>query len=143
MLGVTLGSDFSWNDHISPAPKAAACKFGLLFRSRPGLSNPRPSKAMNAARHKITNFLKTLRFLCYCKTYLIQFDLIIFLFFSKIIRNSENENRPTSFRRIKGKFSSLKVKKYIKNSGKNNHNFGIRILSHFYRFKYFTWKLSD
>ena len=34
MLGVTLGSDLSWNDHISTAAKAATCKLGLLFRSR-------------------------------------------------------------------------------------------------------------
>ena len=34
MLGVTLGSDLSWNDHITTTAKAAACKFGLLFRSR-------------------------------------------------------------------------------------------------------------
>ena len=34
MLGVTLGYDLSWNDHISTTAKAAACKFGLLFRSR-------------------------------------------------------------------------------------------------------------
>ena len=34
MLGVTLGSDLSWNDHISTTAKAAACKLGLLFRSR-------------------------------------------------------------------------------------------------------------
>ena len=34
MLGVTLGSDLSWNDHISTTAKAAARKLGLLFRSR-------------------------------------------------------------------------------------------------------------
>ena len=34
MLGATLGSDLSWNDHISTTAKAAACKLGLLFRSR-------------------------------------------------------------------------------------------------------------
>ena len=34
MLGVTLGSDLSWNDHITTTAKAAACKLGLLFRSR-------------------------------------------------------------------------------------------------------------
>ena len=34
MLGVTLGSDLSWNDHILTIAKAAACKLGLLFRSR-------------------------------------------------------------------------------------------------------------
>ena len=34
MLGVTLRSDLSWNDHISTAAKAAARKLGLLFRSR-------------------------------------------------------------------------------------------------------------
>ena len=35
MLGVTLGSDLSWNDHIpTTTGKAAACKLGLLFRSR-------------------------------------------------------------------------------------------------------------
>ena len=34
MLGVTLGSDLSWNDHISTTAKAAAHKLGLLFRSR-------------------------------------------------------------------------------------------------------------
>ena len=34
MLGVTLGSDLSWNDHISTIAKAVACKLGLLFRSR-------------------------------------------------------------------------------------------------------------
>ena len=28
MLGVTLGSDLSWNDHISITAKAAACKLG-------------------------------------------------------------------------------------------------------------------
>ena len=33
MLGVTLGSDLSWNEHISTAAKAAARKLGLLFRS--------------------------------------------------------------------------------------------------------------
>ena len=34
MLGVTLESDGSWNDHISTTGKAAAWKPGLLFRSR-------------------------------------------------------------------------------------------------------------
>ena len=34
MLGVTLGSDFSWNDDISTTAKAAVFKIGLLFRSR-------------------------------------------------------------------------------------------------------------
>ena len=34
MLGVTLGSALSWNDHITTTAKAAACKLGLLFRSR-------------------------------------------------------------------------------------------------------------
>ena len=34
MLGVTLGSDLSWNDHFTTTAKAAACKLGLLFRSR-------------------------------------------------------------------------------------------------------------
>ena len=34
MLGVTLGSDLSWNDHISTTAKASARKLGLLFRSR-------------------------------------------------------------------------------------------------------------
>ena len=34
MLGVTLRSDLSWNDHISTTAKAAACKLGLQFRSR-------------------------------------------------------------------------------------------------------------
>ena len=34
MLGVTLGSDLSWNGHISTTAKAAARKLGLLFRSR-------------------------------------------------------------------------------------------------------------
>ena len=34
MLGVTVGSDLSWNDHISTTAKAAACKLGLLFRSK-------------------------------------------------------------------------------------------------------------
>ena len=34
MLGVTLGSDLSWNDHISTAAKAAARKLGILFGSR-------------------------------------------------------------------------------------------------------------
>ena len=34
MLGATLGSDLFWNDHISTAAKAAACKLGLLVRSR-------------------------------------------------------------------------------------------------------------
>ena len=34
MLGATLGSDLSWNDHISTTAKAVACKLGLLFRSR-------------------------------------------------------------------------------------------------------------
>ena len=33
MLGVTLGSDLSWNDNITTT-KAAACKLGLLFRSK-------------------------------------------------------------------------------------------------------------
>ena len=33
MLGITLGSDLSWNDHISTTTKAAARKHGLLFRS--------------------------------------------------------------------------------------------------------------
>ena len=33
MLGVTLGSHLSWNDHITTTAKAAACKLGLLFRS--------------------------------------------------------------------------------------------------------------
>ena len=28
------GSDLSWKDHISTTAKAAACKLGLLFRSR-------------------------------------------------------------------------------------------------------------
>ena len=31
MLGVTLGSDLSWNDHISTAAKASARKLGLLL----------------------------------------------------------------------------------------------------------------
>ena len=34
MLDVTLGSDLSWNDHISTTAKAAACKLGLVFRAR-------------------------------------------------------------------------------------------------------------
>ena len=34
MLGVTLGSDLSWNDHISTTVKVAARKLGLLFKSR-------------------------------------------------------------------------------------------------------------
>ena len=34
MLGVTLGSNLSWNDHITTPAKATACKLGLLFRSR-------------------------------------------------------------------------------------------------------------
>ena len=34
MLGVTRGSDLSLNDHILTTAKAAACKLGLLFRSR-------------------------------------------------------------------------------------------------------------
>ena len=34
MLGVTLGSDLYWNDHITTTVKAAKCKLGLLFRSR-------------------------------------------------------------------------------------------------------------
>ena len=34
MLGVTLDSDLSWNDHVTTTAKAAACKLGLLFRSR-------------------------------------------------------------------------------------------------------------
>ena len=34
ILGVTLESDLSWNDHISTAAKASARKLGLLFRSR-------------------------------------------------------------------------------------------------------------
>ena len=34
MLGVTLGSDLSWNDHITTTANAAAYKLGLLFRSR-------------------------------------------------------------------------------------------------------------
>ena len=34
MLGVTLGSDLSWNDHITITAKAAERKLGLLFRSR-------------------------------------------------------------------------------------------------------------
>ena len=34
MLGVTLGSGLSWNDHISTSAKAAARKLGLLFGSR-------------------------------------------------------------------------------------------------------------
>ena len=35
MLGVTLGSDLSWNDHIISVAKAAACKLGFLFRTKP------------------------------------------------------------------------------------------------------------
>ena len=31
MLGVTFGSDLSWNDHIISVAKAAACKLGLSF----------------------------------------------------------------------------------------------------------------
>ena len=34
MLGVTLGSDLSWNDHIIAAAKATACNFGFLFRTK-------------------------------------------------------------------------------------------------------------
>ena len=34
MLGVTLGLDLSWNDHITTTAKAEAYKLGLLFRSR-------------------------------------------------------------------------------------------------------------
>ena len=34
MLGVTLGSDLSWNDHIISVTKAAACKLGFLFRTK-------------------------------------------------------------------------------------------------------------
>ena len=34
MLGVTLGSDLSWNDHIISVAKAAACKLGFLFRTK-------------------------------------------------------------------------------------------------------------
>ena len=59
----------------------------VRFSYRPlksGLSNPRPacgpaSTAMNAARNKIINFLKTMRFLCtYWKTYQIQSDIFFF-----------------------------------------------------------------
>ena len=31
MLGVTLGFDLSWNEHIFSVAKAAACKLGFLF----------------------------------------------------------------------------------------------------------------
>ena len=31
MLGVTLDSDLSWNDHVTTTAKAAACKLGLLL----------------------------------------------------------------------------------------------------------------
>ena len=34
MLGVTLGSDLSWNDHITTTANTAGRKLGLLFRSR-------------------------------------------------------------------------------------------------------------
>ena len=34
MLGVTLDSDLSWNDHIISVAKAAACKLGFLFRTK-------------------------------------------------------------------------------------------------------------
>ena len=34
MLGVTLGSDLSWNDQITPADKAAVCKLGFRFKSK-------------------------------------------------------------------------------------------------------------
>ena len=34
MLGVTLGSDLSWNDHIISVAKAAACKLGFFFRTK-------------------------------------------------------------------------------------------------------------
>ena len=34
MLGVALGSDLSWNDHIISVTKAAACKLGFLFRTK-------------------------------------------------------------------------------------------------------------
>ena len=34
MLGVSLGSDPSWNDHIISVAKAAACKFGFLLRTK-------------------------------------------------------------------------------------------------------------
>ena len=34
MLGVTLGSDLSWNDHIISVAKAAGCKLGFLFRTK-------------------------------------------------------------------------------------------------------------
>ena len=34
MLGVTLGSDLSWKDHIISVAKAAACKLGFLFRTK-------------------------------------------------------------------------------------------------------------
>ena len=34
MLGVTLGSDLSWNDYFISVAKAAACKHGFLFRTK-------------------------------------------------------------------------------------------------------------
>ena len=34
MLGVTLEFDLSWNDQITSATKAAACKLSFLLRSR-------------------------------------------------------------------------------------------------------------
>ena len=34
MLGIALGSDLSWNDHITSVAKPAACKLGFLFRTK-------------------------------------------------------------------------------------------------------------
>ena len=61
--------------------------FSIYDRAVRSAGRMRPSTAMNAARHKIINLLKTLRLSCYWKTYLIEFDVIFLFiyFFSKIL----------------------------------------------------------
>ena len=72
---------------------------------------------VNVTWHKIINFLKTLRFLfTYWKTYLIQFDLIIFFFFFKYEEIGKSCQKFSTNKRADFKFWMWK--KYIKISEK-------------------------
>ena len=98
----------------------------------PGLSIPRPSTAMNAARHKIINFLKTLRFLCYCKDIWYKLTWYFFYLFIFFLIYEEIGKSPQNFSKNKRQIFEFWMRKNISKFPKSKSKFW-HILNHFYR----------
>ena len=59
MLGVTLGSNLSWNDHTILVAKAAACKLVFLFRTKRFFT---PTQLLTLYKARIRSCLELLAF---------------------------------------------------------------------------------